>query len=87
MQMPVFKKKIETLNKNRRTVLMVAGTGIISFILGKIFGPSINIFSKEIILSEKEFKNFRIIETNKEMKLYDKNGNEIFIIDKESFKE
>ncbi len=79
------KNKEVVFNRHRRTFLTVAGTGVIAFILGKIFGPSINLFSKDHAISEKEFRNFRIVETNKEMKFYDRGGNEIFIVDKESF--
>lgn len=81
----VSEKKKEIFNKHRRTFLTVAGTGVVAFILGKIFGPSINLFSEDYVISEKEFKNFRIVETKKEMKFYDRGGNEVFIVDKESF--
>ncbi len=81
----ISKKKEEIFNKHRRMFLTVAGTGVIAFILGKVFGPSINLFSGDTVINEKSFKNFRIVETKKEMKFYDRGGNEIFIVDKESF--
>ncbi|MCW9054566.1 MAG: hypothetical protein OQJ98_01120 [Candidatus Pacebacteria bacterium] len=77
----------EKFNKNRRQFLVVGGASVASFFLGKIFGPSINLFSQDIPISERDFKDFRIVETNKEMKLYDRKGNELFIVDKESFRE
>ena len=77
----------DIFNKHRRTFLTVAGTGVVAFILGKIFGPSVNLFTRDTVINDKEFKNFRVVETRKEMKLFDRGGNEIFIIDKESFQE
>ncbi len=81
----ISKKNKETFNKHRRMFLTVAGTGAVAFILGKIFGPSINFFSEDTVISEKSLRNFRIVETKKEMRFYDRGGNEIFIVDKESF--
>lgn len=77
------KDKEEIFNRNRRLFLTVAGTGVVAFILGKIFGPSINLFSRDHVLSEEEFKNFRVVNTEKEMRLYDRSGDEIIIIEKE----
>jgi hypothetical protein len=87
MEKAQLEDKTAVFNKHRRTILTVLGTGVIAFILGKVFGPSFNLFSKDYTISDKEFKNFRIVETKKEMKFYDPTGNEIFIIDKESFTE
>lgn len=78
-------EKIKAFNKHRRNLLIAGGTGVIAFILGKIFGPSINLFSEDYPLSEKSFENFRIVDTKKELKLYDRGGNEIIIIEKEGF--
>jgi len=80
-------KKEEIFDKYRRTFLTVAGTGVIAFILGKIFGPSVNLFSKDHVISEKEFQNFRVVNTKEEMRLYDKQGDEIIIIEKEGLTE
>lgn len=78
------KNKLETVfNKRRRTLLAVLGTGAVSFVLGKIFGPSINFFSKDYEISEEGFKNFRVVNTKEEMRLYDRQGNEIIIFEKE----
>lgn len=81
--MPSSKKKEIISNKNRRVLLTIAGTGVVAFIAGKIFGPSVTLFSKDKVISNKEFKNFSLVETNKEMKLYDRKGDEIIIFEKE----
>lgn len=83
--MNLSQKKETVFNKHRRTALTIAGTGAVAFVLGKIFGPSINLFSKDSVISSQDFKNFRITETDTEMTFFDRGGNEIFIIDKESF--
>jgi len=77
------KEKEEIFNMYRRNFLIVAGTGIVGFILGKIFGPSISLFSKDHVVSEEEFQNFRVVNTKEEMRLYDKQGDEIIVIEKE----
>lgn len=70
-------------NGRRRTFLIAGATGVGAFVLGKIFGPSINFFSP--MQSVADFKNFRIVDSDEEMRLYDKLGNEIVIIEKEGF--
>lgn len=77
--------KATLFNRQRRTLLIAASSGVIAFILGKIFGPSINWFSEDYPLSEKSFENFRVVDTKKELKLYDRGGNEVIIIEKEGF--
>jgi hypothetical protein len=70
-------------NKHRRTFLIVFCASVSSFVLGKIFGPSINLFPKDHEISEEGFKNFRVVNTKEEMRLYDRQGNEILIFEKE----
>ncbi len=73
-------------NKKRRQMLTVVGVGLFSFVLGKVIGPKIQLFSQDYPITKKEFKNFRVVETNKEMKLYTREGEEILIVEKEGFK-
>lgn len=78
----------EPSNKKRRALLKIGLTGVAAFALGKIVGPRIDdlIHPEDKIIDRKDFASFSLIETNGEMKLSDKEGNEIFVIDKESFK-
>ncbi len=76
------KKKVIS-NTHRRTSLTILSTSVITFILGKVFSPSINLFSKDYNISEEGFKNFRVFNTKDEMKLYDLFGNEVLIFEKE----
>ncbi|MFC1734072.1 hypothetical protein ACFL6I_27525 [candidate division KSB1 bacterium] len=87
MSEAIQKNKEATFNKHRRTFLTVAGTGVVAFFLGKIFGPSISLFPKDHVISEKEFQNFRVVNTKEEMRLYDRHGDEIIVIDKEGLVE
>ncbi len=55
--------------------------------VGKIIGPSINLFGGTIDLGdgkEYDFKNFRVIENGQELGFYDQLGNEILILDKDA---
>ncbi len=71
------------VNSKRRSLLkyIFFGSGI--FVAGKILGPSINLFSSEQDIGKStNFKNFRVVETGKELTFFDKMGNEILSIDK-----
>lgn len=78
---------MEKINVQRRNFLKWLGFGVgafIAFVLGKIFGPSINLSPRPLkIGNETLFKNFRLVETDEEIKMYNRTGDEIFIIEKE----
>lgn len=81
-------KQQEVQNQKRRTVLALGFTGVVTFVLGKLFGSDImSLFGVEEVVSKREFSNFELKETKDEMILSDKRGDPIFIIDKTSFKE
>lgn len=74
----------ETVANERRRAFLVAGAaGVGAFILGKVLGPSLTFFAPEHTVAD--FKNFRIVDSEDEMRLFDKLGNEIVIIEKEGF--
>ena len=76
-QMPIESK--------RRTLLKYVLFGSGSFMLGKIFGPSISLFSSSgEFSSTTDFQNFRVVESGKELQFFDKMGNEILTLDKEA---
>jgi hypothetical protein len=81
-------KKDSVENKNRRTLLALGATGVATFVLGKIVGPHIDnlLHPQDKLINRKDFENFTLVETNNEMMLSDKEGNDIVIIDKESFR-
>ncbi len=76
--------KVEGLGARRRLLLKLGFFGAAAFALGKIFGPSVPFLSERAV-SSKDFKNFRIVETSKELRLFNKTGDEIVIVDKEGF--
>lgn len=77
-------KVTEKINQNRRTFLALGATGIAAFVFGKLFG---NWFEERDVVKKTEFQNFTLTETGSEIKLTERSGEPIFIIDKESFKE
>ncbi len=73
----------EEVSDKRRSFLkyLVLGSGV--FLAGKVLGPSLDLFSFSGDLSKiTDFKNFRVVETAKELTFYDRFGNEILALDK-----
>lgn len=69
----------------RRALLKYVLFGSGFFMLGKIFGPSISLFSSSgEFSSTTDFENFRVVESGKELQFFDKMGNEILTLDKEA---
>jgi len=77
--------KLPPLNEKRRMLLKFGAIGAATFVLGKVFGPSLNFFSGGLG-DTKEFKNFRVVDNDTELGIYDTLGNEILIIEKEEGK-
>lgn len=77
------------LNQKRRNLLKLFALGGGAFVLGKVFGPSLSFFggNGEFTLGEGEtehmFKNFRVVERRGELGFYDREGNEILILENE----
>lgn len=78
---------MEKIDNKRRNFLkwLLFGVGaFVAFVLGKVFGPSVSFSPKpQKIGDETIFKNFRMVETDKEIRMYNRTGDEIFIIEKE----
>jgi hypothetical protein len=73
------------IESKRRTLLKYALFGSGFFMLGKIFGPSLSMFSSDTDLSKiTNFENFRIVESGKGLEFFDKLGNEILTLDKDA---
>lgn len=72
------------IESKRRTLLKYALFGGGFFMLGKILGPSLSMFSSETDLGKvTNFENFRMIESGKGLEFFDKMGNEILTLDKD----
>lgn len=80
----IQREKIDVKKRNFLKWLFFAVGAAVTFLLGKTLGPSIGLFSHSRPFQEGEFKNFRFTEDSRELKLYDRLGNEIFIIEKDS---
>ncbi len=72
-------------NQYRRNFLKFLLIGGGAFLVGKFTSPFINFLNGDKVLSERTFENFKMVETGREMKFFDKDGAEILIIDKDSF--
>lgn len=84
-QYEASKQEQMPIESKRRTLLKYVLFGSGSFMLGKIFGPSISLFSSSSEFSSTtDFQNFRVVESGKELQFFDKMGNEILTLDKEA---
>ena len=70
-------------NLGRRNLVKLGLFGGAAFVLGKVFGPSISLFGGDAVTGSKDFKNFRVVETKKEIRLFNKGGDEIVIVEKD----
>jgi hypothetical protein len=68
----------EKLNYRRRALLKLAFFGSATFVLAKILGP-LNHLS-----STSNYKNFRVVDKGRELYVYDKEGNELLVIEKDA---
>lgn len=72
------------INENRRKFLKWAAIGGGSFALWKIFGAGMKFFgASDEFSKETLFDNFRILETGKDLTIYEKSGKEIIVIEKD----
>lgn len=69
---------------SRRHFLKVFAVGGASFLLGQALGTRFNLFSNSNISDSSDLKDFRLVETPDELRLYNKNGEEVLTVDKES---
>jgi hypothetical protein len=74
----------EDTNLYRRNLLKLFLVGGGGFLLGKFIEPVMHFVQGDKIVSTKEFENFKFEETNKELRVLDKEGEEILIVDKDS---
>jgi hypothetical protein len=68
------------MDKNRRNFLKIMLIGGGTVVLGKVLGP---VLSKLVdgASGETNFRNFKMAENRKGLTVYDKKGEEIFIMD------
>lgn len=78
----------EVKNPKRRMLIAMGVTGLVAFVLGKIFGDhdSYLLPGLQGPVKETQFSNFKITESEDEMTLSDTGGEPIFIVDKASFR-
>jgi hypothetical protein len=74
----------EETNLYRRNLLKLIAVGGGAFLVGRLSGPVADYFVGDKVLSMKDFKDFKFVETTRELKMLDKNGGEILIVDKDA---
>lgn len=76
----------ELKNPKRRLLLTFGITGAVAFVLGKLFDSfssnDVAMFHGAPVVRQTKFTNFTLTETNGEIVLQDKDGEEIFIVEK-----
>ncbi|MCC2630431.1 MAG: hypothetical protein K0S38_240 [Candidatus Paceibacter sp.] len=77
------KKTHEVAKPDRRNLIKLLFVGGGAFVVGKLFGSFIDLFTDNVI-STTEFKNFKFVETEKTMTISDKSGEALLIVDKDS---
>lgn len=75
---------VEETNLYRRNLLKLLAVGAGGFVVGKLSGPVADYFVGDKVLSMREFKDFKFVETSRELKVLDKDGGEILIVDKDA---
>ena len=71
---------MEKINKNRRNFLRLAFYGVGVLVVGKVLGMAYTRYM-DGPSTEKEFSSFKTIENKRGITIYDKGGEEIFIMD------
>jgi len=74
----------EETNLYRRNLLKLIAVGGGAFLVGKLSGPVSDYFTGGKVISMQDFKDFRFVETSKELKMLDHDGGEILIVDKDA---
>ncbi len=83
--MSTIDTKPEVKNPKRRLMLAFGATGLVAFVLGKVFGDNDNYFlPKEVQGPVKvaNFANFTLTESEEEIVLTERDGETIVVIDK-----
>lgn len=75
----------ETVNENRRTFFTVGITAIVAFAIGRAIDFT-KLFTGQKIIKEASFESFDLVETTDEIRLSERGGEPIFIVDKASFR-
>ena len=78
-------KELQSFNSYRRNLLKLLAVGGGAFIVGKFATPFINFLNGDKVLDEKIFQNFKIVETGRTLEIFDKDGGEVLIVDKDGF--
>ncbi|OGN29487.1 MAG: hypothetical protein A3A33_03590 [Candidatus Yanofskybacteria bacterium RIFCSPLOWO2_01_FULL_49_25] len=78
-------KEKQPINSYRRNLLKLLLVGGGAFLVGKFASPFINFWNGDKVIDEKIFQNFKFVETGNALKVFDKEGSEIFVFEKDTF--
>lgn len=80
-----MENETQLANPYRRNFLKFLLIGGGAFIVGRFANPFINFWNGDKVLDERNFQDFKIVETGKTLKVFDKEGKEVIIVEKDSF--
>lgn len=73
------------INERRRNLIKFAAFGAAAFVLGRVLGPSLSLFGDSSAAgTSKKYKNYRVVDSDKELRIYDPQGNELVMIEKDA---
>lgn len=75
------------INENRRNFLKLLGVGTAALVVGKISQSMSAILSGAHDITSESMNGAKIADNGKEIKVFSNSGDEILVIDKESFQE
>lgn len=76
---------MQEINERRRNLIKFAAFGAAAFVLGKVLGPSLSVFGDTNDSgSSKKYKNYRVVDNDRELRVYDPQGNELVMIEKDA---
>lgn len=73
-------KELNTINKDRRNLLKILVFGSVAYVATKFLTPVVSKFLEGPSVT-KEFDSFKTVENKKGVTIYNKSGEEIFIMD------
>ena len=76
--------EVPVVKTERRNLLKFLLVGAGAFVLGKL-SNSLSGIGAEPVINSGDFQNFKFVETKKNLTLYEKNGEELLVVEKDSF--
>lgn len=73
------------INQRRRNLIKYTLFGGIGFLAGRYLDPLVNTLRGDAVINAKNFENFKLTETGKQLRITDDENNDLLLIDKDAF--